>query len=84
MSILPASSAARYFSSLALHSRKVALLGNKDPPPYFSHEQQERYPRRDQKGKKPVREGEEEEVDDREWELRVGEWSRLFAMFYTS
>ncbi|KAJ9109208.1 hypothetical protein QFC21_000537 [Naganishia friedmannii] len=73
MSILPPSSAARYFSSLALHSsRKVALLGNKDLPPYFSHDQPERHLRKDPKGKKPVREGEEEEVDDREWELRVG------------
>jgi hypothetical protein len=73
MSILPSGSAGRYFSSLALHSsRRVALLGNKDLPPYFSHDQPEKYPRRDQKGKKPVREGEEEEVDDREWELRVG------------
>ncbi|KAJ9125555.1 hypothetical protein QFC22_000517 [Naganishia vaughanmartiniae] len=71
MSILSPSHAARYFSSLALHSRKVALLGNKDLPPYFSHDQPERYSRRDSKGKKPVREGEEEEVDDREWELRV-------------
>ncbi|KAJ9100099.1 hypothetical protein QFC19_005779 [Naganishia cerealis] len=72
MSLLSHTSAAKYFSSLALHSRRVALLGNKDLPPYFNHGEPAQYPRKDPKGKKPVREGEEEEVDDREWELRVG------------
>lgn len=64
----------RYFSSLALHSRNLPLLANRDLPPFFHRDAPHHYPAGSPKGKKPLRDGVEEEVSDREWELRVGQY----------
>lgn len=69
-------STSRYFSSLALHSRNLPLLANRDLPPFFHRDAPDHYPAGSPKGKKPLRDGVEEEVSDREWELRVGQYPR--------
>lgn len=64
----------RYFSSLALNSRNLPLLANRDLPPFFHRDSTHHYPTGSPKGKRPLRDGVEEEVSDREWELRVGQY----------
>jgi hypothetical protein len=75
MSLLPYQSTRLALQSLAVHSRSLPLLASRDLPPFFHQDTPHHYPGGNPKGKKPLRDGVEEEVSDREWELRVGEWS---------
>lgn len=72
MSLLSHQTTRLYFRSLALHSRSLPLLASRDLPPFFHHDTPQQYPGGNPKGKKPLRDGVEEELSDREWELRVG------------
>jgi hypothetical protein len=73
MSLLPYQTTRLCLQSLALHSRSLPLLASRDLPPFFHHDTPHHYPGGNPKRKKPLRDGVEEEVSDREWELRVGE-----------